>query len=93
MASTYLTAGTMGSTTSRKKFTISFWIKRGSLGQEYMFMAYNSSNLNSYRLQIGFDSSNVLSVKGTDGGSTHTQLVTNRPVSYTHLTLPTTPYV
>ena len=78
MASTYLTAGTMGSTTSRKKFTISFWAKRGALGEEYMFFAYNASSLANYKLQIGFVNDDTLEIRGVDGGSQHTRLVTNR---------------
>jgi len=78
MASTYLTAGTMGSVTNRKKFTISFWIKRGSLGEEYMWQSYNASSLTSYRLQIDFQSDDKFEIRGVDGSSQHTRLVTNR---------------
>ena len=78
MASTYLTAGTMGSVTNRKKFTISFWIKRGSLGEEYMWQSYNASSLTSYRLQIDFQSDDKFEIRGVDGNTMHTRLVTNR---------------
>ena len=78
MASTYLTTGTMGSATSRTKFTISFWAKRGSLGEEYLFFAYNASSLANFKLQIGTVSDDTLEIRAVDGGTQHTRLVTNR---------------
>ena len=76
MASTYLTR-TLGAATNRKKFTISFWLKRSGLGQQYVWQSFYSSNF-GYRLGIYFDSTDEFVIKGVDGGSTHTLLKTNR---------------
>jgi hypothetical protein len=82
MASTYLTR-TLGTATNRKKFTISFWMKRSGLGQQYVWQSFYSSNF-GYRLGIYFDSTDELVIKGVDGGSTHTLLKTNRKLRDTN---------
>ena len=82
MASTYLTR-TLGAATNRKKFTISFWMKRSGLGQQYVWQSFYSSNF-GYRLGIYFDSTDELVIKGVDGGSTHTLLKTNRKLRDTN---------
>ena len=82
MASTYLTR-TLGAATNRKKFTISFWMKRSGLGQQYVWQSFYSSNF-GYRLGIYFDSTDEFVIKGVDGGSTHTLLKTNRKLRDTN---------
>ena len=66
MASTYLTR-TYGNATSRKKCTISFWVKKGFSGDTQQ--PYCSYADNNNRFQLYFESSDELSIYNKDNGS------------------------
>ena len=66
MASTYLTR-TFGSSTNRKKCTISFWVKKGFSGDTQQPFCSYANNDNRY--QIYFESTDELSVYNKDNGS------------------------
>jgi hypothetical protein len=68
MASTYLQR-TQGTPTSNQKGTVSFWIKRGTLGNARIIVNYVSSLLYSYidfrsddQLRVNVDDSSILSI-------------------------------
>mgnify|MGYP003115190399 CR=1 FL=1 len=66
MASTYLTR-TYGNATSRRKCTISFWIKKGFSGDTQQ--PYCSYADNNNRFQLYFESTDELSIYNKDNGS------------------------
>jgi len=78
MASTYLTR-TMGSATSRTKFTVSVWIKKSAVNSEdsdekHIFNGYNSSN---YRFMIYMTNTDQLKIRNVDNGTENVTYVSN----------------
>jgi len=61
---------------NRKKFTYSFWFKRSHLGTDQALLSYESDSNNRGQIQI--NTSNQLRYFERSGGSTTTDLVTNR---------------
>ena len=77
MASTYLQR-TMGTPTNNKKWTLSFWVKKGSIDTNvYLFTAYNSSQTDN-RSWVNFQSGNTISIAHYDVSGYTWRLVTNR---------------
>ena len=78
MASTYLSkAG--GTATNRRKFTISFWVKRGLLNTSmYFYETYNSGNPADDRFVLAVNSANKFRVVNFNSGSADCEIVTNR---------------
>ena len=78
MANTYLSkAG--GTATDRRKFTISFWVKRGLLNTSmYFYETYNSGNPSNDRFLLAVSSANNFRVVNFNGGSADCEIVTNR---------------
>ena len=62
--------------TSTKKFTISFWVKRSSLGGNQSI--YSSRNDNSYSAVVKFKTDNTIEVSDVRNDSDALQVVTNR---------------
>ena len=77
MASTYLQR-TMGTPTNNKKWTLSFWVKKGSIDTNvYLFTAYNSSQTDN-RSWVNFQSGNTISIAHYDVSGYTWRFVTNR---------------
>jgi len=77
MANTYINR-TAGTPTSSKKFTISYWVKRssiGSAGAGHIFDTYVDS---TNRSQIHFDDTNVIDFRLAVSGTNIGRLKTNR---------------
>ena len=64
-----------GSPTNPDKFTLSFWIKRSTLGNQVIFGNYASS---AFRAELGFSSDDKLQYYQKNDDSTSADLVTNR---------------
>jgi hypothetical protein len=83
-ASGYLTR-TPGGAGNRQKFTQSFWIKRGALGQQAVFVAWNGA---SAYTAIEFSATDQLDVYSYDGAYSYRRL-TNRlfrdPSAHLHI--------
>ena len=78
MANTYLTR-TPSSAGNRKKFTISFWVKRSGLSSNgNIFSATNNASGSNERFYVLFGSGDTLSFKQYDGSNTNFDLTTNR---------------
>jgi hypothetical protein len=76
MANTYLTR-TPSSATNRKTFTISTWVKRGTIGSSNQYIINAYSDANNFGA-LYFDVSDVLVAKLKISSSVNTSLVTNR---------------
>ena len=73
MASTYLTrTQSMG---NRTTFTFSAWVKRSSLGEQYLI---NAGASGTSRTQFHFNGDNALMFYNNDGGSVNMYIKTNR---------------
>jgi hypothetical protein len=78
MANSYLNR-TPSSAGNRKKFTISFWVKRSGLGSSNnIFSATNDASSSNARFYVLFGSGDTLLFKQYDGSSTNFDLTTNR---------------
>ena len=78
MANSYLTR-TPSSAGNRKKFTISFWVKRSGLGSSNnIFSATNDASSSNARFYVLFGSGDDLMFKQYDGSSINFDLTTNR---------------
>ena len=78
MANTYLTR-TMGSATSRTKFTVSVWLKKSTINstdndEKHFFNGFLSSN---YRFMIYMTSSDQLKIRNVDNNTENVSYVSN----------------
>ena len=77
MATTYLTRTPSGSG-SQRKFTFSFWVKRGGLSsQQHIFTQY-SANSGDRQFRIEFQANDTMRIYNTDGAADWILFVTNR---------------
>lgn len=77
MASTYLTR--TESSGNRKIGTVSVWVKRGSLGNQYIYNNWNTSTSGYQSSMIQFTSSDRLEIVNYQAsGGSHSNIATNR---------------
>jgi len=88
MADTYLSRTFSGANTSRKTFTLSFWVKRSNLGERAIISASTTSNFYD---NIVFVSSDQLDINNVASGSDAISFKTNRvfrdPSAWYHIVI------